>query len=88
MAQKPPPDVKICSTSQLLPRFFMEPESSLLCSKEPTTVFYPEPDHSLRFVLILPFHLRLGLPSYVPFSSFGQNVVCIFSLLSYFEKIE
>jgi hypothetical protein len=48
----------------------MEPECSLLYSQEPSTSPYPEPDQtmpphpiSLRFILILSTHLRLGLPS-------------------------
>ena len=49
----------------------MEPESSLLHSKEPATCPYPEPDlsspcphtTSWRFILILSSHLRLGLQS-------------------------
>jgi hypothetical protein len=49
----------------------MEPEVSLPSSQEPSTDFYPEPDRSspyhpiasLRSILILHTHLRLGLPS-------------------------
>jgi hypothetical protein len=49
----------------------MEPESSLPHSQEPATCPYPEPaQHSLcphptswTYILILSFHLRLGLPS-------------------------
>jgi hypothetical protein len=49
---------------------FMEPEGTLLCSQEPSTDPYPEPDQSnpshpisLRSILILSTYLRLGLPS-------------------------
>jgi len=47
----------------------MEPEGSLICSQRPATDPYPEPDasspqlSSLKAILILYFHLRLGLPS-------------------------
>jgi hypothetical protein len=49
----------------------MEPKASLLCTQQPATGPYPEPDESsppfptvsLRFILILSSHLRLGLPS-------------------------
>jgi hypothetical protein len=46
---------------------FMESEGSLPCSQEPSTGPYPEPDQStpwsLRSVLTLSTHPRLGLPS-------------------------
>jgi hypothetical protein len=45
----------------------MEPEGSLLCSQEPSTGPYSEPDQSHpvspRSILILVTHLHLGLPS-------------------------
>jgi hypothetical protein len=49
----------------------MKPKYSLPCSQQPTIGPYPEPDESsphinavsLRFILILSSHLRLGLPS-------------------------
>jgi hypothetical protein len=56
---------KICSYSRIS-QHFMKPEGSLPCSQEPSTGLYPEPDHSslsLRSILILFTHLRLGLPS-------------------------
>jgi hypothetical protein len=50
----------------------MEPEGSLQCSQQPATGPLPEPDAytlthiytcTLRSILILYSHLRLGLPS-------------------------
>jgi hypothetical protein len=52
----------------------MEPEGSLACSQEPSTGPYPEPDRSSPYhpilslsniILILPTHLRLGLPRFI-----------------------
>jgi hypothetical protein len=52
--------------------FLMEPEGSLLCLQKPVTGPYPElPESSLpprslisvRSILVLSSHLRLGLPS-------------------------
>jgi hypothetical protein len=53
----------------------MEPENSLPHSQEPATCPYPEPYQSSpgppptswRSILILSFHLRLGLKSHIPF---------------------
>jgi hypothetical protein len=50
----------------------MEPEGSIPCSQEPTTGRYPEPDQS---ILILPTHLRLGLPSGLFPSGFPTNTL-------------
>jgi hypothetical protein len=61
---------QLCSNSRTF-QYFMEPEGSLPCSQEPSTGPYPEPDRSqsilshpisLRSILILSTHLRLGLP--------------------------
>jgi hypothetical protein len=49
----------------------MKHEGSLLCSQEPSTGPYPEPDQSslyhsslcLRSILVLTTRLRLGLPN-------------------------
>jgi hypothetical protein len=48
----------------------MKPEGLLSCAQEPSTGLYPKPDQSnpshpisLRSILILSTHLRLGLPS-------------------------
>jgi len=60
------------SASQEIPPHFMEPEGSLPHSQAPDTCPYPEPARSNPFpphrtswrsILILSFHLRLGLPS-------------------------
>jgi hypothetical protein len=58
----------------------MEPEESLACSPKPYTDPYPEPDQSnlyhsvpsLRSILILSPHLRLGLPSGLLTLSWGN----------------
>jgi hypothetical protein len=60
----------------------MEPECSLPSSRESTIVLYPELDSSsphypilslLRSILILSFHLRLGLPSGCSLLAFQPN---------------
>jgi hypothetical protein len=68
---------QLCSYSRTS-QHFMEPEGSLPCSQEPSTSPYSEPDQSnpyhpisLRSILRLSTHLRLGLtsglfPSYIP----------------------
>jgi hypothetical protein len=60
----------------------MEPEGSLLCSQEPSTGPYPEPDKShpisRRSILILSTHLRLGLPSGLFPSGFRTYILYAF----------
>jgi hypothetical protein len=64
----------------------MEPEGSLSRSQEPSTGPYPEPDRSspyhpilsLRSILILFTHLRLGLPSGLFPSGFLTNILYAF----------
>ena len=61
----------------------MEPDGSLPHSQQLTTYPYPEPDQSspcpyptsLRSILILSFHLRLGLPSRLLPSGFPNKTV-------------
>jgi hypothetical protein len=60
---------QLCSHSSTS-QHFMELEGSLPCSQEPSTGPYPKPDQSnpyhsisLRSILILFTHIRLGLPS-------------------------
>jgi hypothetical protein len=65
----------------------MEPEGSLPCSQEPTTLPYPEPDQSsqyhrhlisLRSILILSTHLRLRLLRGLFPSGFPTNILYAF----------
>jgi hypothetical protein len=62
----------------------MEPDGSLPCSQEPSTNVCPEPDQSsphpisLRSILILSTHLRLGLPSGLFPSGFPTNMLYVF----------
>jgi hypothetical protein len=66
----------------------MEPEGSLPCSKKPFTGPYPEPDQSgpyhlilsLRSILIMPSHPRLGLPSGLFLSGFTTKIFYAFLL--------
>jgi hypothetical protein len=69
----------------------MEPEGSLPCSQEPSTGPYPEPDQtipshliSLRSILVLSTHLRLGLPNGLFPSDFPTNnlYLLLFSSIS------
>jgi hypothetical protein len=62
----------------------MEPKSSLLCSQEPATGHYPEPDESSpyhpilflqRSILILSSRLCLGLPSGLIASGFPTETL-------------
>jgi hypothetical protein len=70
---------QMCSHSRTSQRF-MEPEGSLLCSQEPSTDPYPEPDrsslyHLILSILILSTHLHLGLPSGLFLSGFPTNIL-------------
>jgi hypothetical protein len=64
----------------------MESEGSLLCSQEPSTGPYPEPDQSspyhlflsLRSIPILSSHLRPGLPSSLFPSGFSTKILYAF----------
>jgi hypothetical protein len=64
----------------------MEPESSLLCSQEPATGPYTEPDNSshtlqpffLRFILILSSYLCSGLSSGLFASGFPTKILYAF----------
>jgi hypothetical protein len=65
----------------------MKSEGSLLCSQEPSTGPYPEPDHSspyhpilflLRFISILSTHLHLHLPSSLLPTGFPTNILYAF----------
>jgi hypothetical protein len=67
----------------------MEPEGSLPYSQEPSTGPYPEPDRFNPYyptclpILILPTHLRLGLPSGFFPSGFPTTVLYEFPLRPY-----
>ena len=78
MEQSPSWEANRFSESRNSPHF-MEPEGSLLHSKVPTTCPYPEPNWSSpypphptswRSILVLSYHLRLGLPSGLFLSGF------------------
>jgi hypothetical protein len=75
------------STIQEFPQHFMEPEGSLPCSQEPSCCSYPEPDESspyhptLRSILILLSHLRLGLPNGLSPPSFCTKTLYAFIFL-------
>jgi hypothetical protein len=64
----------------------MKPEASMPCSQEPSTGPYHEPYQSnphhpilsLRFILILSTHLRLGLLNGLFPSGFPTNIVYVF----------
>jgi hypothetical protein len=63
----------------------MEPEGSLPCSQQPTTDPHTNKSTtshptSQRSTLILPSHLRLGLPSALPFRFCEQDFTCIYNL--------
>jgi hypothetical protein len=78
------------SAIQKLPQYFMESESSLPCSQEPSTGLYPVPDQSippypvsLRTILMLSSHLHLGLPNGLFPSGFLTQILwstCIYNI--------
>jgi hypothetical protein len=75
---------QLCSPSRT-PQHFIEPEGSMPCSQEPSTGPYPEPYQSnplhpisLRSILILSSHLRLGLHSGLFPSGFLTNILYAF----------
>jgi hypothetical protein len=76
---------QLCSCSRTS-QHFMDPEVTFPCSQEPSTGPYPEPDQSspnhpilsLRSILILSTHQRLGLPSGLIPSSFPTNILYAF----------
>jgi hypothetical protein len=75
-----------CAATQELSQYFTEPEGSLLCSQEPFTGSYPEPEQSnphnpilsLQTILILSTHLRTGPPSGTFLSGFTTNNLHLF----------
>jgi hypothetical protein len=63
----------------------MEPDSSLLCSKDPVTGLYPQmniihilPPYFLKIYLVLSSHLRLGLPSDIFPSVYPTKILYVF----------
>jgi hypothetical protein len=73
--------------SQRNSQHFVEPKGSLPCSQEPSNGLYSEPDQSihtmhpvsLKHILILSTHVRLGLPSGLLPSGFPHLQAFIFS---------
>jgi hypothetical protein len=79
---------QLCSHSRTS-QHFMEPDGSSPCSQELSTGPFPEPDRpsphhpilSLRSILILSTHLRLGLPSGLLPSAFPTNILYAFDVI-------
>jgi hypothetical protein len=86
MDRSPSWETYMFSATQKFPHILWNAEGSSPHSEEPDICPYPEPDQSnlcaslstsWRFILVLYYHLLLGLPSGVLPSGFPTNPVCI-----------